>query len=69
MVSEHIDLLTAVGSDTRAHYRQQLAAHIAPSIGPYPVSAMSYRHMAGWVRAMSEKGLAPKTIANVHGLL
>jgi len=31
VVSEHIDLLTAVGSDTRSHYRQQLAAHIAPA--------------------------------------
>ena len=30
---------------------------------------MTYRHVAGWVRAMTEKGLSPKTIANVHGLL
>ncbi|WP_242511691.1 tyrosine-type recombinase/integrase [Pengzhenrongella frigida] len=69
VVSEHIDLLTSVGLDTRAHYRQQLDSHITPTIGPYPVSGMTYRHMAGWVRAMSSKGLAPKTIANVHGLL
>jgi len=69
VVSEHIDLLTSVGADTRSHYRQQLVAHISPAIGPYPVSTMTYRHMAGWVRTMSEKGLAPKTIANVHGLL
>jgi len=31
VVSEHIDLLTAVGSDTRSHYRQQLAAYIDPT--------------------------------------
>jgi len=30
---------------------------------------VTYRHVAGWVRAMTEKGLSPKTIANVHGLL
>ncbi|MHB1740404.1 MAG: tyrosine-type recombinase/integrase [Actinomycetes bacterium] len=40
-MTEHIDLLTGVGADTRSHYRQQ----------------------------MTDKGLAPKTIANVHGLL
>jgi len=68
-VSEHIDLLTGVGPDTRSHYRGQLRTHIAPMLGPYPVAAITYRHIAGWVRAMSEKGLSPKTIANVHGLL
>ena len=69
VVSEHIDPLTAVGADTRVHYLKQFAAHISPSIGPYLVSSMSYRHMAGWVRAVSEKGPAPTMIANVHGSL
>jgi len=69
VVAEHIDLLTGVGADTRSHYRGQLAAHIAPVLGAYPVGALRYRHIAGWVRLMGEKGLAPKTIANVHGLL
>ncbi|WP_426594906.1 tyrosine-type recombinase/integrase [Cellulomonas sp. McL0617] len=68
VISEHIDLLTSVGPDTRKHYRTQLSAHISPTLGPYPVAAMTYRHIAGWVNAMSAKGLAPKTIANVHGL-
>ena len=68
-MTEHIDLLTGVGADTRSHYRQQLTAHIAPVIGAYPVSALTYRHVAGWVRTMTTKGMAPKTIANVHGLL
>ncbi|MBU5422907.1 site-specific integrase [Cellulomonas hominis] len=34
-----------------------------------PVAASTYRHVAGWVRAMTERGLSPKSIANVHGLL
>src|SRR3712207_5516575 len=68
-VTEHIDLLTAVGTDTRAHYRTQLRAHIVPTLGAFPIAALTYRHVAGWVRDMSGKGLAPKTIANVHGLL
>ena len=68
-ITEHIDLLTGVGADTRSHYRGQLRAHIAPGLGALPVSAVTYRHVAGWVRATTEKGLSPKTIANVHGLL
>ena len=68
-ISEHIELLTGVGADTRSHYRRQLTAHIAPVIGAYPVSALTYRHVAGWVRTMTAKGLASKTVATVHGLL
>jgi integrase len=68
VISEHIDLLTSVGADTRSHYRQQLASHISPSLGGYPVASISYRHVASWVRSMSARGYAPKTIANVHGL-
>lgn len=68
-IAEHIDLLTGVGVDMRSHYRGQLRSHIAPALGALPVSAVSYRHVAGWVRGMTEKGLCPKTIANVHGLL
>ncbi|KGM09735.1 tyrosine-type recombinase/integrase [Cellulomonas bogoriensis] len=68
-ITEHIGLLTGVGADTRLHYLGQLRAHIAPGLGSLPVSAMAYRHVAGWVRAMTEKGLSPKTVANVHGLL
>lgn len=48
VISEHIDLLTSVGPDTRKHYRRQLEAHISPSLGPYPVAAMTYRHIAGY---------------------
>ncbi|MDQ0375940.1 tyrosine-type recombinase/integrase [Cellulomonas humilata] len=68
VISEHIELLTSVGADTRAHYRQQLASHISPVLGSYAVKSITYRHVANWVRTMSERGYAPKTIANVHGL-
>jgi len=68
VISEHIDLLTSVGRDTRAHYRQQLAMHISPVLGGYAVKSITYRHVAEWVRTMTDRGYAPKTIANVHGL-
>jgi len=50
---------------------------IRPSLRPRPAdnarllgqpAAITYRHVTGRMRAMTE-GLAPKTIANVHGLL
>lgn len=37
-------------------------------LGGYPVAALTYRHFARWVRAITDKGLSPKTIANLHGL-
>jgi len=37
-ISEHIELLTSVGADTRAHYRQQHASNISPELGGYPVA-------------------------------
>lgn len=57
VVSEHVDLLTAVGPDTRASYRTQLRRHIAPTLGSYPVAVITYRHVAGWVRSLSASGL------------
>lgn len=68
VIAEHIELLTSVGADTRHHYRQQLASHISPVLGAYSVKAIGYRHVVGWVRSMMDRGYAPKTIANVHGL-
>ncbi|HZL05567.1 MAG TPA: hypothetical protein VFE45_09140, partial [Coriobacteriia bacterium] len=35
-ISEHIDLLTGIGADTRSDHRGQLRAHIAPVIGALP---------------------------------
>jgi hypothetical protein len=55
-MTEHIDLLTGVGADTRSHCYGQRESRIARVIGAYPVSALAYRHPAGWVRVMTEKG-------------
>ena len=50
---------------------------VSPSLRPRPAdnarlrgqaAAIIQRHVTGCMRAMTE-GLAPKTIANVHGLL
>lgn len=69
VISEHIELLTSVGADTRAHYRQQLASHISPVLGGYADKSITYRYVPGGVRALVDRGYAARTIANVHGLL
>lgn len=59
-ITEHIDLLSGVGADTRSHYRGQLRSHIAPALGALPVFAVTYRHVAGWVRAMTDGPVPPR---------
>ncbi|WP_235423600.1 hypothetical protein [Pseudarthrobacter chlorophenolicus] len=46
-----------------------LDRHIRNVIGHVPVDKLDYRLMAHWVKAMASKGLAPKTIHNIHGLI
>ena len=69
VVAEHIDLLNRVGEDTRSGYRLRTRDHIDPHLGALPVKALTWQIVTRWVRELQEKGLAPKSIANVHGLL
>lgn len=69
LVREHIDLLTGIGPNARAPYGRYLRHHIGPLLGAGPVSSIGYREVAGFIRGLSAKGLSPKTIANIHGLL
>ncbi|MEO7127089.1 MAG: site-specific integrase [Nakamurella sp.] len=69
VVSEHIDLLTGVSPGQVTRYRSQLRMHLSGVLGSTPIEAVGLRQIAGWIREMQAKGLAPKTIANVHGLL
>ena len=69
VVAEHIDLLNRVGEDTRTGYRLRARDHIDPHLGPLPVKALTWQIVTRWVRELQEKGLAPKSISNVHGLL
>ncbi len=69
LVREHIDLLTGIGPNARASHGRYLKHHIGPLLGTAPVSSIGYREVAGFIRGLSAKGLSPKTIANIHGLL
>lgn len=69
LVREHIDLLTGIGPNARASYGRYLRHHIGPLLGASPVTAVGYREVAGFISGLAAKGLSPKTIANIHGLL
>ncbi len=61
--------MSPASSGGRASYGRYLKHHIGPLLGAQPVTAVGYREVAGFIRGLSVKGLSPKTIANIHGLL
>jgi integrase len=69
VVAEHISLLTGVAPGQQTRYRSQLRDHLGGRLGSTPIELVGLRDIAGWLHEMQAKGLAPKTIANVHGLL
>ena len=69
VVQEHIDLLIKPGPQTIHNYRAMLEHHIKDSLGAAAVNSIDYRHITEWIRGLQRKGLAPKTIRNIHGLL
>jgi integrase len=69
VIQEHIDLLIRPSSGTTKTYQTMLDRHVRNVIGHAPVDKLDYRLIATWVRAMAKKGLAPKTIHNIHGLI
>lgn len=69
VIDEHIDLLVRPTSQTIRNYRHMVTDHIAPYFGGIAIGELSIRHLTAWVRSMQEKGLSPKTIRNIHGLI
>lgn len=69
VVTEHIDQLIRPTKQTIHNYRTMLDRHIADVIGHIPADKVDHKHVTHWVRALMDKGLSPKTIRNVHGLL
>jgi integrase len=67
-VEQHINRLTGVTEGTRRGYRSIAAHHITPTLGDYPVDAITRRLLEVWVNDLTEQ-LAGKTLRNVHALL
>lgn len=69
VAEQHFARLTDVGTATMNEYRRDLKNHIIPKLGHVPISNIDEDDLLAWVHYMKDKGLAPKTIANVHGLI
>ncbi|MCW1249967.1 site-specific integrase [Acaricomes phytoseiuli] len=68
-VEEHIKMNARASSGTRGAYKRYVEQHLSPFFQRRKLSAIGYRDISQWVQWMSGKKLAPKSIANVHGLL
>lgn len=69
MIEDHIELLTDADGYTVRRYKGNLRCHIADGLGQMDATEVEYRDIAKWIKSMQAKGLASKTIANVHGLI
>ena len=65
-----VSLRSRASARTKADYRRDLERHMYPYLGALPVDGgITARHVAEWLDALEVSGLAPKTIANIHGLV
>lgn len=68
-LTAHIDGLTGITAGTRGDYHLHAKRDIYPTLGDLPVTALTRATIAGWINALSARGLAPKTIRNRHALI
>lgn len=54
---------------TRDSYRQIVRSHLLPRLGNVPLARLGPPALQRTYRDLSESGLSPKSIANVHGVL
>ncbi len=66
---EHVDLLTNAAPDTCVKYKSQIREHFSSELGLTPIEAVTVKHVKLLLLQLRDKGLAAKTIKNLHGLL
>lgn len=59
----------SVKHSTALAYEQHCNNHIIPALGAIKLSALRADMVQKFIKSLSEKGLAPKTVKNVHGVL
>lgn len=69
VVQEHIDLLIRPAPGTVATYQRILDLHIRNTIGHIALEDFGYREAIHWIKGLTLKGIAPKSVHNMHGLL
>lgn len=66
----HSEYLSGVKDSTRTSYRQHMNNHIIPALGAVKLSELTPAACQKFINDLSRvKGLSPKTVKNVHGVL
>jgi integrase len=69
IVAVHLSGLTGVTVRTKADYARDARTHIVPHLGHIRAGQITRAHVKAWVNQLAAAGVAPKSIANYHGLL
>jgi hypothetical protein len=67
-VLEHLERLGRSES-TLYNYRRYITRELGPAIGTVRLSKLTARHLDGPYAALTNRGLAPATIRQVHALM
>lgn len=68
MLEVHLSELTGIDQRTRDDYRAEARRSWLPTLGRYPVDAITRAHIARWVNA-ADGAVSPKTLKNRFGVL
>ena len=63
------DYLADIKRSTIANYRSLVENHIEPALGNYPLSQLKAPIVQKFYNGLRDKGLSPKYIKNIHGVL
>jgi len=63
------DYLADIKHSTVANYRSLVDNHIEPCLGSYPLSQLKAPVIQKFYNGLRDKGLSPKYIKNIHGVL
>lgn len=67
--TEWLEAVSGVAERTRHDYERDLRLHVRPTFGQTCLDEITPQHVSRWVNSLERDGKAPKTIANVHGLM
>ncbi|WGD37547.1 site-specific integrase [Lysinibacter sp. HNR] len=69
LAQEHVGALLRPQGSTIRDYEAYVKNHISKHFAGIRAASIVHDDIVRWVRYMQEKGMSPKTIANVHGFL
>ena len=58
-----------IEATTRTGYEEKIRNYIIPAMGHIPINHIDGTFVQSWIRDMSDRGLAPRTIKNAHQCL